>query len=206
MDLAAAILLVSSAIPAPYTPPPGQEAAKEARKAFLSTLSVELASVTDEALCQGPWSEYRECVRIWPGSQVELAAAVLAVGQHESLLSERIQKGDCRVWSATDKECDAIKLPDGSHYFRAQSVFQLHGRFSEPVVGLEWFAVRNAAKQAVRILAASKARCRTWEGMFASYAGTRSCAYRGAAGRVKTFQSIESRLTRALNSSTPRTE
>lgn len=199
MNLAEAILLVASSIPAPYAPPPAAEAAQAARQSFLSTLSVELASVTEEATCTGPWAEYVECQRIWPGNPRELAAAVLAVGKHESLLDPRIQRGECKVWSRTNVECDGVKLLDGSYFFRAQSVFQLHGRFREPVVGLEWFAVRNAAKQAVRVLVAAKARCKTWEGMFAAYAGTRSCYYRGAKHRARSFQQIDSALASLLH-------
>lgn len=198
MNLAEAILLVASSFPSPYVPPPAAEAAAEARKAFLGTLSTEVASVADEATCMGPWTEYVECKRIWPGSQLELVAAVLTVGKHESLLDARIQAGKCKVWGPGNAECDAVKLPDGTTWFRAQSVFQLHGRFQEPVVGLEWFAVRNAAKQAVRVLAASKKSCRTWEGMFAAYAGTRSCGWRGAAGRARSFQQIQAALASSL--------
>lgn len=198
MTLAQAIFLVASTIPAPYAPPPAAEAAQEARRAFLETLSVELASVAEEATCSGPWASYVECRRWWSGSPVELSAAVLAVGQHESLLSPRIQAGKCKVWGPGNVECDGVKMPDGSYYFRAQSAFQLQGHFREPVVGLEWWQVRNATKRAAWVLSHSRARCKTWEGMFSGYAGTRSCGWRGSVGRVKTFRSIEERLERAL--------
>lgn len=198
MNLAEAILLVASAVPAPYVPPPARPAAQEARQAFLSTLSVELASVVNEATCTQEWATVDFCRPFWSGTPVELAAAVLTVGQHESLLDARIQNNGCKAWGPGNVECDGIRLPDGSYWFRAQSVFQLHGRFREPVVGLEWFAVRNAARQSARVLAASKARCKTFEGMFSGYAGTRSCGWRGAAGRVKTFQRMEAALQRAI--------
>lgn len=206
IKLAEAIFSVAMALPAPYVPPATAEAVKETRREFLSTLAAELASVADEATCSGEWAALDFCKRIWPGSQLELVAAVLTVGKHESLLDARIQAGKCKVWGPGNAECDAVKLPDGTTWFRAQSVFQLHGRFQEPVVGLEWFAVRNAAKQAVRVLAASKKSCRTWEGMFAAYAGTRSCGWHGAAGRVKTFRQIEAALGRAITANTRSSE
>lgn len=204
IKLAEAIFSVAMALPAPYSTPATADAAREARREFLITLSTELASVADEATCTGEWAALDFCQRTWPGTPVELVAAVLAVGQHESLLDERIQRGACKAWSRTNIECDGVRLPDGTYWFRAQSVFQLHGRFSQPVVGLEWFAVRNASKQAVRVLAASKARCKTWNGMFAGYAGSRTCGWKGAAGRVKTFQRMEAALTRQLASTSER--
>lgn len=196
--LAQAIFLAAQALPGVYAPPATAEAVAAERAAFLTVLAEELASAAHEATCTGPWTEYVECRPIWPGSAQELAALTLAIGFHESRLDPRIQKGDCKAWSRTNVECDGIHLPDGSIYFRAQSVFQLHGRFASPVVGLEWYAVRNAAKQAIRILAASRARCGKgpdWaSGTFAAYAGTRTCSYRGAPARVATFRRIASRM------------
>lgn len=219
MNLAEAIFSVALALPAPYAPPPGAEAAQEARQAFLGTLSTELASVVDEATCQGPWLEYVECKRTWPGSRTELAAMALTLAWFESRLDPRIARGECVAYGPSPKqiECDGRKVTaipphladnartysHGTYVFTARSIWQIRDSVVsretwQGMLGTGDVPVREAASAAVRVIASSRGVCRrgAWETCtIRNYAGA-SASWPHAGKRVLMFRRIQSAIAK----------
>lgn len=217
--LAEAILAVSLALPAPYVPPPGQEAAQEARQAFLSTLSVELASVVNEATCTQEWATVDFCQRTWPGSPTELAAMALTLAWFESRLDPRIARGECVAWGPSPKqiECDGRKVTSipphladnartyshGTYVFTARSIWQIRDSVVsretwQGMLGTGDVPVREAASAAVRVIASSRGVCRrgAWETCtIRNYAGA-SASWPHAGKRVLMFRRIQSAIAR----------
>ena len=217
--LTAKVLAAALSLPAPYSPPERAELAAAERAAFLETLAGGVTASVLEATCEGPWSEDPTCRRRWPGPPDELAALVVALGWHESRLDARIQAGDCQAWGPAPNQlqCDGVLFPSGVKptgfrglerrtrwglvVFRSVTVFQLRElpphRQAE-VVGLGEISVYEAAREAVKILAAARGTCRrtpAWATcVVSSYAGT--IAYRQAPARVRTFE----RVLRAVRS------
>ena len=117
----------------------------------------------------------------------EMAAALLALGWHESGYASRVQLGECHAMPP-DQRCDGG---------RARGPWQAW-RVSCPVLwdleqgSLE--AVEAGAECAARYLAGAKTRCRSeatdeWAGAFSGYAGAR-CWWSGGVAREATRQRL----------------
>ena len=122
---------------------------------------------------------------------VTLAASLVALGQSESRLLERIQAGYCRPPSpGRAGECDAKRMRDGSVEFQARGVFQ--SQRSVAASDAEWAAmvgtdaenITTAARVAARALRRAWRACGTLEGAFAHYARGTGCEWEGAPKRA----------------------
>lgn len=88
----------------PKTP---EDRVSESRPAELDALALSIAEVSEHA----------------PRSPVEWSSLHVAVGSNETNFSGRLLRGECRL---ERRECDAIKLKDGTWFARAKGWGQVH--------------------------------------------------------------------------------
>jgi len=138
--------------------------------------------------------------RTWPGTQRELAVALIVLASYESNLSPRIQAGKCHA-----HECDAWVFNNGTIWHRAASMWQLHASDALPeerwkqIVGTDVFSIERAAYEAARMLAKSRNQCKRYAqernmswvtGMFSAYATGAKCEWIGAFERTTRYQNV----------------
>ena len=138
---------------------------------------------------------------LWPGTEVELAAALVALGWHESGWVLRVHAGRCR-----SDECDPIRRWTRRGWITvghaAATPWQLHQTGHLPaaawrgMIGTSPEATGLAALAAARAFARARNWCRGGQRDWAAraisgYATGRRCVWRGAAARLKTVWRAE---------------
>jgi hypothetical protein len=168
----------------------------------MATIAKAIDYASSRVTCSGPWSEV-ECDRRYPGSQVELASLLLAIGHMESGFAGPIQDGRCR-----DHECDAYRRSDGTVAHRARSYWQVHrnSRLEEvwdEMVGIEQWPTNNSAWAAAIVLAGHRYRCKTVLGALSGYAGVPSCDWDSAQERATFAKRLAVKLRQAQRAPAP---
>jgi hypothetical protein len=197
--LAIALTAVATSLPAPAVPDgsPLYEA-PQARQERLAVVAVAVAAVATRARCEPPW-DGSGCRPLWPGSSVELASVLLALGHLESGYAWHVHAGRCRTAIG---ECDAG---------RARSPWQvqrtLHTAWAwDEIEGTGSWSTFAAAWSAARVAAAGRRYCawsapsEPWlEATVSAYATGGRCRYPRAQARARFVVSIEGRIRAALS-------
>lgn len=159
------------------------------------TIAAAIDSASLEAVCAPPWADSDFCQVVWPGTRLELAAALIVQGHFESGFAENVGAGRCLPF-----QCDSIKLPGGRVVHLARHYWQLHASALLPLLewatlrGVEYHPTADAAYAAARVLGAGYRGCRSLEGGIAAYARGSGCSWAGAARRAKMIRQVEARL------------
>ena len=181
------------------------------RSARLETIAHAVDSAGDYATCTGDYATVDWCRPVWPRKSArQLKVMLIMLGRAESNFAERVHAGRCRA-----DECDAVKLPGGRVFHRAQTPWQMqYTALVAPewasMVGKEYWPTFQAAYAASKVLGASWSRCRrepqrgpltgdwmTWS--VSGYAtGGRTCSWSRAAGRVAEYQRLYAASLRPL--------
>ncbi len=165
------------------------------RAVRLREVATSVSAAVQHATCAGAWAPPYECRRVWPGSQLELAAAVLAVGQHESHYASLVGADQCSAMPAGQR-CDRGK---------ARSYWQLWAQAAPALHALplgDPDATRVAAWAAARQLASAARFCSEpgawdWAAAFGRYGG-RGCGWSGRAHVGRARAETQRRLLAAL--------
>ena len=144
-----------------------------------------------------------ECKRHWAWSANEAMAALVTTGWWESRFAQHVIDGKCRPY-----ECDPVKLPDGTILHKAAGAYQ------QQAAGLisvsEWKKLPGhpgrQAWAAVRMLGASRDKCKTVAGMFSQYGTGKHCGWGKAPARARTYTRILARLEALPDSEKLRTQ
>lgn len=189
MDLAAALLAIMLAWPAPADEP------NVDRVAWLTTVAAAIEEAALEATCTHQGADHT-CKPSWPGAADELATLLAVKAYRESGLRQRIARGECKPY-----ECDARwNHRTGEHLgFRAHSMWQIHaspvipGRVPEvsrddwrAMLGTDLRAVKLGASLAARILGRGMRACGSVAGAIGQYGGA-TCGWAGSAPRTKLY-------------------
>jgi hypothetical protein len=178
-----------------------------AREARLREVAASVSSAVQHATCAGAWARPTPCRRIWPGSQLELAAALLALGWHEAYWAGYVGRDECHL-GPVGARCDQdpkTGLPRARSYWQLWAVAapDLHALpLGDPA------AIRVAAWAAARHLAGAANFCTNageptdWAGAFGRY-GARGCAWRGGIARARTMERLQAALRRARTTPDP---
>jgi hypothetical protein len=196
MTLTEAIFLVLWAWPRHVTDVNEPE---DLRRVRLRHTAEAVSDATARATCVGPWATV-DCKRIWKRSRSELAAAILAVGKHESHFAEYVGDGRCQD-GPVGMQCDKDHR---TGEFRARSYWQLHQSACPKLWEQEPGSVgelRVAASCTARLLAgfaaSSEADCSdtSWSTVFNRYGGRR-CSWTGGVKRAATMRLVLNWLQR----------
>lgn len=176
----------------------------EARVARISVAATAIAAASARATCSEQW-EGPGCRRRWPGSREQLAAALLALGWHETRWAQYVGEGRCAE-GPPGQRCD----PDRAGRPRARSYWQVW-RVAWPQL---WKtrpgspeAVQEAAWGAAVRMSGAWWRCRKQAvtplaGAFSGYRAL-SCTWPSATDRAATTQRMLVRLHAAERARSP---
>jgi len=166
------------------------------RLSRLRGIAQAIDQATAQATCASAFSK-KECNPVWLGSRRQLAAALIAVGWHESKFAQAIGEGHC------DSLPKGMRCDNG----RARSYFQLwqvscpaawqepHGSTAE-LRQSSWCAARLLSS-AYRFCSADEENPDPWARAFGRYAG-RTCGWVGGIGRVRTMRRVLSSFDRPV--------
>ena len=149
------------------TPWVHEQESEEAGKARTALNAAAIAQVVDESMCLDPKTKVRVegCIPKWRGSSIELAAALIILGEEESRWASHIQQGLCgKHPKSRVGECD---------HGRAVSPFQLQR--NNHMTDKDWAKMQTtegiltSTRFAARYLTGYYRRCGKWAGAFASY-------------------------------------
>lgn len=182
--LAAAVTAVAVSLPAAHHPAesPLYEA-PAARAERLAVVGSAIAEASARARCEAPWDALEGCRRIWPGSTVELAAALLGTAYLESGLALHVHAGS--LW----------QLQRTRHVWHSWRELEGVGEWS--TFSAAWGATRALA--AARHYCARRSPQTPWlEATVAAYARGYTCTWRPAARRARFIVSVEQRIRSEL--------
>jgi hypothetical protein len=133
----------------------------------------------------------------WPYPAEELAALLVMEGWYESKFVWRVHAGKCRLKLG---ECDVAIDSRGRLFAKAAGTWQVQASQLVPfrewrtLTGTDQASTDRAAWAAAKILSASRKRCgrgNYWpEATISLYATGRSCRWRGAPQRARTFRRL----------------
>lgn len=149
----------------------------------MGTTAQAIDSAVLEATCSGPFAGADYCAPVWRGAPLELAALLVALGQHESTFARHVGAGACKPW-----ECDRGRA---RHYWQTQPGPRLPRAEWAELEGVEYYPTTRAAYAAARELGYGFARCKSIEGALAFYARPKTgCRWPGAAARAATYRRV----------------
>jgi len=163
------------------------------RAARLREVATAVSAAVRHARCEAPWTRESGCRPIWGGDSLELAAAVLALGRHETHWASAVQAGRCSdlgrlacdrgrargPWQAWQRACPALHAaePGSDAALRAGA----------------WCAVRLLSGAAR--FCANRGEPPNWPGAFRRYGG--AACYPGNERRAAAMRGIWAALRRA---------
>lgn len=170
----------------------------ELRRVRMVPVAHAVAAAAQQATCAAHWN-VRGCRRIWPGSTENAAAALLALGWHETRWAQYVGRGRC-LDGPKGSRCDPdpkTGLPRARGYWQLWRV-AARDAWALPVGTPN--ALRAEAWAAMRRLAGARARCvkralTPLTGAFSGYAGRR-CRWMPAKVRATYTARIERKLWR----------
>lgn len=160
----------------------------ESRQERLGLAARAVASAVERARCEGVWAS-PACRPVWGGDPLELAAAVVALGNHETHYAELVGAGRCE------------EMPEGQRcdHGRARTYWQAWASACPAAWAEEPGSRREleaAAWCATRLMAGGARFCADrgappdWAGAFSRYAGHNACRTRSdrVTARVRTMR------------------
>lgn len=163
-----------------------------AREARLREVATAVSSAVQHAQCVGAWKGSDSCKVIWGGNPRELAAAVLALGEHETHYAKLVQSGRCSEMPV-GQQCD-----NGNARGPWQQWPKACPEMWRELAGSA-AALRAGAWCAARLLVGAANVCAerdagpNWAGAFSRYGGQQRCRP-GNAARVATMRRWQAAL------------